>query len=123
MFAYNLHNLNTIRGASGNNTTQAEDDWLDLSNHQDIIFHVDCREITGTTVTINLETSPAKDENLFTPMTSFLLTTTSVTIAKFILAQNPTVPLARWVRWKLIAPAAIYDATFKVLVTCNPTAT
>ena len=43
-------------------------------------------------------------------------------IDKVILAQNPTVPLSRWVRWKLTpvgTPTSEYGLCFRVFASAN----
>jgi hypothetical protein len=65
MHAFMLQDWITIRG-SVTTITQGEDGWLDLTAYQDLVFWVDCREVTGTTPAISFQTSPTKDESLFT---------------------------------------------------------
>ncbi len=122
MHTFVLQDWITVRGASGINITQSESEWLDLTQYEDLTLWIDCKEITGTTVTINIETSPTKDDTLFSAMYAATLTTTLVspsTAAAKILMSSATVPVARYVRWKLVAPAAAYDATFRVFISAN----
>jgi len=73
MHAFILQDWNTIRGASTIATViQSEDNWLDLTPYQDVMFWVDCRAFTGTTVQIQFQTSPTKDDSLFTALNVWL---------------------------------------------------
>ena len=123
MHTFILQDWTTIRGTSTTATiTQGESGWLDLTSYQDVVFWVDVREFTGTTVTMTLQTSPTKDDSLFTAIvTAFLLVlnTSTAQIQKATLS-NATVPLARYVRWQLNGPAVTpWDATFRVLAAAN----
>jgi len=122
MHTFVLQEWTTIRGASGINVTQSESEWLDLTQYEDLTLWIDCKELTGTTVTLNIETSPTKDDSLFAAMYAATLTTTLIspsTAAAKILMSSATVPVARYVRWKLVAPAAAYDATFRIFIAAN----
>jgi hypothetical protein len=121
MHTFILQDWTTIRGATSTSIIQGESGWLDLTAYQDCVFWIDTREITGTTVTMTLQTSPSKDEILFSTMvTAFqlALSTTSATVKPALLASAPT-PLARFVRWQLTGPAVTWDATFRILVAAN----
>lgn len=125
MHSYVLQDWTTIRGQSGGSgqtIVQTERDWLDLTPFQDVFFWVDCREMTGTagTVTIQFETSPTSDENLFQPvMTATVLgASANPTIVKAPML-SASVPLSRYLRWKLISSSTPWDATFRVLVAAN----
>src|ERR1700690_195606 len=102
---------------------------MGFSSFQDIVFWADIREVTnpttGGSVNLVFETSPTKDDGLFTAMQ----TITGITggglftpLPKVILASGPTVPLATWVRWRLHpvgSSTLAWDATFRVLVAAN----
>jgi hypothetical protein len=120
MHSFMLQDWTTIRGAV-TTVTQSEDQWLDLTSYQDVIFYVDCREFTGTTTAIGFQTSPTKDETLFTNIVAATnFTTAGVQVYKVILsAVGANVPLARYVRWQINGPAGTWDATFRVVVTAN----
>jgi hypothetical protein len=130
MYGYVLQDWITIRGAAGTNTsiTQGEQSWMGFAPYQDIVFWLEVREVTlasATNVTVNYETAPSKDESLFLPMVTGVAVTAALAtpaVTKVILAQNPTVPLARWVRWKLNltgTASASWDMTFRVLCAAN----
>ncbi len=136
MYGYVLQDWITIRGSSVADVIQGESGWMGFSSFQDIVFWLDIREATfpstSPSLTWYFETSPSKDNNLFTPMPTATVALTSLTtpgvqllsgaLPKVILGANPSVPLATWVRWRL-SPAGSgglpWDATFRVLVAAN----
>lgn len=129
MYSVVLQDWVTIRGASSVTTiTQGENGWVGTAAYEDIVFWLDVRELTlgsATSVTVNYETAPLKDDVLFTNMMSGVALTTvptTPTVTKVLLSQNPTCPLARWVRWKLTvqgSPSASWDLTFRIIAACN----
>ena len=128
MYGYILQDWITIRGNSSiTSIAQSEPDWLGLAPYQDLVLWLDCRELTlggATAINMNYETAPTKDDSLFIAMTSAFAVTaaTTPTVTKILLAQNPTVPLGRWVRWKLTVSGTAtssWDATFRVLCCAN----
>jgi hypothetical protein len=105
---------------------QSEADWMSFQPYQDIVFWLEVKSWTDgglTSVTLDYETAPAKDESLFVKM----ITTTAITAPvsrqdKVLLAQNPTVPLARWVRWKLTwngTSTSEYGLCFRIHAAAN----
>jgi hypothetical protein len=134
MYGYLLQDWITIRssttGASPPAIIQSEVDWISLQPYQDVVFWLDVKSVALgglTSMTLDYETAPAKDEGLFTKM----ITTTALTAAvsrqdKVLLAQNPTVPLARWVRWKLSftgTASSEYGACFRIYCAANAVGT
>ena len=91
----------------GNGTTaivQATANWLDLAAFSDVVLWLEVRSVSNPgagSVTLSYETSPVADGALFQSMASITLTaSTTPVITKIRLADNPTVPLARWLRWR-----------------------
>jgi len=133
MHGFVLQDFTTIRGAFGTTVTQGESGWLDLDGYEDLTVWIDIREVTFatsmTSITVNIQTAPIKDEYLFVNMVtgysqSSTTPPTTPQIQKVILAQNPTVPLGRFVRWQLVpvaGTAASWDLTFRILVCANHT--
>jgi hypothetical protein len=132
MHTFVLQDWTTIRGFTGTNgqtIVQTERDWLDLSPFQDLFAWVDVREVTvgGGSVSLFLDTSPTEDENFFQSMTG----ATSVTGAALtpsltpVVAKLPmltaTVPLARYLRWRLqnTSSTGAWDVTMRVVVAAN----
>lgn len=100
---------------------QNETGWLDLAGFQDLVAFLEVKEVSGaTTINISYQTSPSKDEDLFTNMATAVTLVTGVTATKMLKA-SATVPLARWVRWKLAATtiSGSWDAYFRVWLACN----
>jgi hypothetical protein len=119
-----MQDWTTVRGDTGGSPTvtqiiQGEDQWLDFSPFQDCVFFIDCREVTGSTSpSLAIETSPSRDDALFAGLVpSFTLSASSGPSPKIaFLLPSTTVPVARWVRWKLTAAGGIgkWDATFRI---------
>lgn len=139
MYGYVLQDWITIRGnipASGSvDIIQGESTWMGFSSFQDIVFWLDIREAsfpghTPFNLTFNFDTSPSKDSNLFTTIASVGALTSLTpgvqlsggTLPRSILAANPSVPLATWVRWRVTPGGSsgdTWDATFRVLCAAN----
>jgi hypothetical protein len=131
MYGFLVQDWITIRGANSplvNSIIQTEQNWVSLQPYQDIVFWLEVREVTlssATNITVNYETAPLKDESLFTAMVAGPVVTaasTTATITKVLLSQNPTCPLARWVRWRLAVtgtPTAAWDMTFRISASAN----
>jgi len=128
MYGYVLQDWITVRGTTTTPLIQNESDWMGFSSFQDIVFWIDVREVTGTSLSLALQTSPTKDDALFQTLSNCLMTTVVVTtpwapsniLPKAILASNPGVPLATWVRWSLTnSVAAAWDCTFRILASAN----
>jgi hypothetical protein len=68
-------------------------------------------------VTLYYEGSPTREDGLFTPLATIVLSkTTRPLVTKLRLADNPSVPLARWLRWKLVASTSgDWSVTFRIL--------
>lgn len=121
MHTFILLDYSTIRAASGT-VTQNESGWLDLTPYQDLVFWIDTRNASTSAVTLRIQTSPTKDEALFTDMfTAFSLTSTgAVTQKQALLGGGTTLcPVARYVRWVLVGPGAAWDATLRIYVAAN----
>ena len=108
-----LQEWNTVGVASGT-TTQTERGWLDLADYQDVIFSTTCANVTvGVPTTLNFQTAPTVDNDLFLTMGSFLLAPGQTqTLIRY---QTATTPLARYVRWQLTAGAAT-TVTFRIFL-------
>lgn len=129
MYGYLLQDWITIRGSqTGVPIIQSEADWMSFQPYQDIVFWLEVKSYTGgglTSVTLDYETAPAKDESLFAKMITTANITAALALArqdKVLLAQNPTVPLARWVRWKLTPNGTVsseWGITFRIHCAAN----
>ena len=128
MYTYLLADWTTVRGTGNNGVAlPSEADWMSFQPYQDVIFWLDVRSVTaaGTTVTLEYQTAPAKEEALFRAMgtaLSITAATTTPTVTPYILSTNPTVPLARFVRWKLLftgTASGEWGACFRIHCAAN----
>jgi hypothetical protein len=128
MRAFVMQDWVTIRGAQAvTSVIMNESNYAQLDAFQDVIFWLQVAEFTlsSGTVTMNYETAPLKDESLFTAMATAGISAVAMTpptITKVLLSQNPSVPLSRWVRWRLSASgvgAGGWDVTFRVMLVAN----
>jgi hypothetical protein len=126
MHSFMLTNWVTIRADKTLTTvTQSQSGWLDLFGFQDVIAWADVREANaggGTNVTMTYQTCPTADEVLFAAATAaFNVTSGSVSVTK-MLKETTTVPLGRWLRWRLGvtgSPTGTWDATFRIWIAAN----
>ena len=121
MRSFVLQDWITIRGAASTNVTQGESDWLDLAPYQDISIYLDVREVTPSvgSPTMHFETSPNKEDVLFQDMVSPFTISTSPSNPYRVAITTAQCPVARYVRWRIVAPASLWDATFRVLVSAD----
>ena len=126
MQSFVLQDWITVRGSGTATFIQEAKNWLGFSSFQDIVFHIDIRRLNLSVpvsgLTWNFQTSPTKDETLFQTMTTLAISgaPTVVTVRPVLLASNPAVPLATWVRWSLTPGTnTFWDTTFRVMVSAN----
>jgi len=126
MFCFPLTTWTTIRGASGTNVAiaQSESQWLDLLGFEDIVVWMQCQEVTGSgaTIQLNIQSSPTKDEALFVSSATTNLAASATPVVTKVLLRTATQPLARWLRWQLLASGtstASWDAVFRIWVAAN----
>ena len=131
MIDYLLQDWSTFTSAYTQTTLiQTETDWVSFQAFSDIVLWLEVRGVVvstgGTAVQMIYETAPAKDESLFKEMVTAFTMTASATpdVKSVILSQAPSVPLARWVRWKLkltgSPTAGDWGATFRLHAVANP---
>ena len=116
MHSFILQDWITIRGTTSNNVIQGESSYLDLAPYQDITFYLDVREVSATPASLQYQTAPIRDEVLFQSMmaTPITLSAPSTTVTH-VPITTAACPIARFVRWQLLGPAAAWDVTFRVL--------
>ena len=101
--------------------TQEASKWLDVSAFKDIVLWLEVRGVTSggaSSFTLNYETSPSVDEALFTAINApIALAVGGPTVTK-VLTSSASVPIARYVRWKINQTGATgsWDVTFRVFV-------
>ncbi len=108
----------TIQGTASVNIVMSQVDWILTSTFEDITFYLECRRLTSTP-SMQYETSPARDDALFYRMGAAVAIATGVTAAKNFYTANADAPVSHWTRWKLIAPAALWDVTFRIMASAN----
>ena len=135
MYSYILQDWTTIESDYQNQRVlQAETDWLSFQPYNDITFWLEVRGINlggGTGMTMFYDTSPTKDDSLFTAM---ITNGTTVALGPPIGAAIVTpvisslvwptygIPLGRWVRWRLQGSGdqtANWGANFRILCAAN----
>ena len=113
--------LSIAQGANG---------WLALPEFQDAVFWMDsfvADQAGATTIQMNFETSPVAEDVLFLPMCSLLMPNaveSQTTAFSSLLNQNPAVPLATWVRWRVSVTGTLtrsWRVTFRIRVAANAT--
>ena len=108
----------TIKGTAGNSVSMDATKWIDTGPYQDFFAYVDVREATNIT-TINIETSPNRDELMFTAAgaTTFAI---GNNLVRVVLSSIGTfTPIGAWTRWRCVAPAGAWDITFRILAAGN----
>lgn len=119
MDSHLLQDWITIAGQSGDagyTITQSESQWLDLEPYDDVIFYTDVRQLTATPM-ITFQTAPAPEEAAFQAIVpTITLAVSSSPVVSPALAAYASVPLARYVRWKLSATGGVFTATFRIWV-------
>lgn len=125
MYCYVMQPWTTVRGQSSIGTiNQTENCWLDLSAFQDIVAWLECKEVSvggGTNVQLAYQTSPTKDDSLFTSIVAAFNVATGVTTT-LMLNGTASTPISRWLRWQLTvtgSPSSAWDATFRVFIAAN----
>ena len=107
----------------GSNTTprvQPSRDWLELASFSDATVWLEVRSVSnpfGGNVVLTYETGPTLDDSQFRNVATISLsTTTTALVTKFRLADDPSVPVGRWLRWKLTGTtSAEWSVTFRIL--------
>lgn len=129
MHTFVLQDWVTIQGSgsgAGNQIIQTAEDWLDLSPFQDVFFWIAVSEVTASS-TINLffDTSPTDDESLFqsmtgtgTPAITPLVASSSPAVIKLPML-SATVPLSRYLRWRLTSSTMNWNTTMRIVVAAN----
>lgn len=121
MHTFVLTDWITVRG-SNNTVTQSESEWLDLTQYEDVTFWIDVKEVTGAAVTLNIQTSPTRDEAFFAAANLYqntALAPTATPVVSKVTMSAAAVPIARYLRWQLTSANAPFDATFRIFVSAN----
>ena len=79
-------------------------------------------EVSGGTPSLLYQTSPTKDESFFAAQTlgmngsAVALAASATPVVTTALAWSAPFPLARYVRWQIVPPAATFDVTMRIVV-------
>ena len=114
-----LQDWTTLEGSGSSAIVQSASKWLNLEGYRDAIFWLEVSGMTtlSTELYMSYETAPLNEPTLFTAMVpEFLMTASSTPVlTKVLLSQNPTVPVAGLVRWRIRQNAAgAWRVTFRV---------
>jgi hypothetical protein len=129
--SFQLQPWTTIRGNASatfpvRSVAQDEGAWIDLSTYADAAFWIEVAGVNNPTsgiVSLNLETSPVKDEPYFKPVAPPLTLVPqavngSPTPYLVRTVRTPTTaPLAKYTRWRLSVSGGAtgtWDATFRI---------
>ena len=96
---------------------QASQRWLDVGAFEDLVFTIDVRETTNTSLKLTYETAPSRQEGLFLAMLPAFALAVGRRVDR-VFTNMAAVPPARFVRWRMICqtPGSVYDATFRIWV-------
>lgn len=100
----------TLSGSSSASITQAQREWVDVSDYADGAFWIDVKDITGS-VRIYVDTAVTDEEEYFTPLFSYVTSTgTTLRLTRF---ADATTPMLRYVRWRL-SSGVTWSVTFRI---------
>lgn len=108
----------TIRGIDDKEVVQSEDTYADLGPYGDVVAFVEVSDITASTE-LYLETSPTKDNALFKAMHSSALSPSVGVTTHIFRYSSATIPLARWVRFRLVNTSSAWTVTFRIWLSPN----
>jgi hypothetical protein len=120
-----LQDWTTVNVTTSSNSVQNEDHYVDVSAYQDVALYVEIASITAG-LTLQLQTSPTKDETFFTASTNsngYLAQYTSggglQTVSVQRWASFTNMPLARFLRWKVLGGGTGGAVTFRIWLSLN----
>ncbi|NUN16391.1 MAG: hypothetical protein HUU55_22410 [Myxococcales bacterium] len=105
----------TLKGAASTDEIfQPSTDWMDAELYSEVTVLLEVKDMTSG-MGIEIQTSPALDERLFQVMTSFAPSGSGISqsIVRF---STASVPLARYVRWRLRHPVGAWRITFRIVL-------
>jgi len=118
-----LQDWTTIEGSGVTAFTQTRPDWLDLAEYADVLFWLEVRALKkpgAGDVVLAYETAPSLDESLFQPLGAVTLTVSATPVRTKVESSSASIPLARFVRWRLAGTAAgNWSVTFRIFAMAN----
>lgn len=116
-----LQEWTTIQVPASGTVAQDEAGWLDLTNYDDVVVWSQVRTSTNI-ATLDIETSPTKDDGWFTSMAQPSVSAATAPVVTKVIFASATTPVARFVRWKVTASGGgAGDITFRIWIVANPT--
>jgi len=114
----------TLTGDGTSPIVQTAREWLDLAPFADAAIWLEVVAVTNPpdgSIVLSYETSPSPDDYFFRSFADITLAVTSAPlITQVRTADDPLVPLARWLRWKLAGTASgPWSVTFRIMVTAG----
>lgn len=109
----------TFSGSSTSTLSQSQREWLDVSDYADGIYWIEVKDISGTGLQLDLQTSSTEDDADFSNFLGPVTTVSStMLVTRFATA---TTPMMRYVRWRLSGASASWAITFRVYATLKNT--
>lgn len=103
----------TLRGASSSVTIVAPAAlWVDAIGYREAVFGFEFREYTSG-LQVVLQTAPVDEEDAFVDLVTHSASSTSV-INHVVVAESATVPLMRYVRWKITHGSTAWATTLRL---------
>ncbi len=107
-----------ISGSSSvTSITQPASQWKDLADHEDAVFFLEVKELSGT-VTMFYESSPTCQDQLFVPVIPAFTMAAGKKVDPALFSTGGF-PLCRYLRWRLTgsnAGGAPWSSTFRIWV-------
>lgn len=98
---------------------QQEASYADLIDYKDVAIYVHAADFTNTPL-LEIQTSPTREEAFFRTIASFSITTVGLQAIAVVRHATASIPLTRWVRWRLNGALDIYRLTFRIWLAGNP---
>ncbi len=107
----------TIVTSGSATAIQAEPEWLDLLDFNDLFIYTSTQEVNGTAPILTFATSPSRDGVLFAAMTGSAQALVPSTNFNPIVIRRATSPvlLDRFLRWQLAGSTSV-SCTFRVYI-------
>ncbi len=114
-----LQDWMTLSAPTADSVAQSEVHWFDADGARDAVYWLEVKN-AGPVVYVSYETAPSKAEALFSQLAQVTCTGPQTTVTKILDAQNPTVGLSRWLRWRVIVPfPGAWGITFRLHAALN----
>lgn len=103
----------TLRGASSSDSiVSPAAQMVDALGYRAAVFGFEFREYT-TSLQVVIQTAPVDEEDAFVDMVTHTASSTTV-IKHVVVTESATVPVMRYVRWKITHPSTGWVATVRL---------